>query len=73
MSVIQVSGNFKRVCCAPDCEREITKSDGGIKAGDMLEFWEGTRAADEIRELCGLCALVYRWNEEGTLDRMPNN
>ena len=56
-----------RLCANPFCKAEITKSDGGVKAGDMIELMEGKRKPEDVRELCGQCALVCRWSDGSRL------
>ncbi len=51
------------------CGQPISLCFGYVKAGDMLEFWDGVRLPAAVRELCGLCATMYRWRPDGTLER----
>jgi len=39
------------------CGKQITKSDGGVLARDLIAFHEGRIKGSEIRETCGLCVL----------------
>lgn len=39
---------------------------GFVKAGDVLELLEG---GHRLRELCGMCILVWEWTSDGTLTR----
>jgi hypothetical protein len=38
-----------------------------VKAGDWLELIEGKRSIKDVRELCGKCAMLYQWSEDGSL------
>ena len=49
------------------CGSPIHACMGFVKAGDLLECCAGSRAKEEIRELCGLCAipmLLFESDEE---------
>ncbi|MEK7180411.1 MAG: hypothetical protein AAB706_02960, partial [Patescibacteria group bacterium] len=50
------------------CPREITNCFGFVKAGDFLEYIDGKRKADQIRELCGHCALLPLCMNESQLN-----
>lgn len=67
------SVNSERRCC--NCGRPTQFCDGYVKAGDLLDVWEGKRTT--IRELCGSiaskkiegggCAHNFEWQDDGTL------
>jgi hypothetical protein len=38
---------------------------GFVKAGDLIEFQDGVRAASEIREICARCSLkAFRFDDD---------
>ena len=39
------------------CGAEIINCNGFVKAVDFLEFIEGKRKKEDVRELCGRCIL----------------
>ncbi|GMU74136.1 MAG: hypothetical protein AMXMBFR44_3350 [Candidatus Campbellbacteria bacterium] len=48
------------------CKVCIEACFGFVKSGDFLEALEGTRAWEDVRELCGRCVLVVSLNLDGT-------
>jgi hypothetical protein len=46
-----------RLCIG--CDGHITGCFGFVIARDMLEYYEGKRRAEDIRELCGRCVLRF--------------
>ena len=47
---------WERRCANSSCRAEIEGCFGTVKAGDLLEYADGTRAQEQVRELCPLCA-----------------
>jgi hypothetical protein len=46
-----------RHCANPGCKRPITHCMGFVKAGDIIEYEDGHRRAEHVRELCGRCGF----------------
>ncbi len=48
------------------CKREIRACNGYVIARDIVDaFIEGTRAPEQIRELCGLCGMALTTKPSG--------
>lgn len=45
-----------RLCSNPRCKKPIEGCFGTTKAGDLLEFYQGKRKGEAIRQLCPFCA-----------------
>jgi hypothetical protein len=46
-----------RHCSNAACKRPIDQAFGFTNASDWLEFAQGTKKAEDVRELCGRCVL----------------
>lgn len=62
-SIRQCDGRLYRVCC--QCGEPITACMGFTKVGDLLECVDKKRKVCEVRELCGICVELGRWNKRG--------
>lgn len=60
----------ERICANPSCNKVITLCFGAVKASDFLLAMEGKAKFGDMRELCGLCALTHRWDENGELNEV---
>ncbi len=49
------------------CGQAIDECFGFVKAGDIIDFLLGKRRL--ARELCGICANVWKWTKFGELAR----
>jgi len=52
--------------CCSKCKRSLEECMGYVKAGDVLELQTG---GTRLRELCGLCVIVWSWARDGTIIR----
>jgi hypothetical protein len=51
-----------RACINPACSRSFSGCNGFVIARDVSAYQDGKRAAQHIRELCGVC--VHRFAED---------
>jgi len=59
-----------RFCVA--CQAHIHECMGFVKAGDVLDFWQGIRK-EFPRELCGKCVEWFDWTASGELVRRKHS